>query len=101
MKKIILILSIFNSVVAFSQDTTKTEIFTVFKYENGKTSSEGYIKNGKPDGYWKTYYENGILKSEGNRKNYELDSIWKFYNEDKKLILIITYNKFLFKVGPF
>jgi len=93
MKKIFLILFILSSVIAFSQDTTKVDGYTVFKYENGKKSSEGIIRKGKPDGYWKTYYESGILKSEGNRKNYELDSLWKFYNEEGKLILEITYGK--------
>jgi len=93
MKKIFSILFILCSIVSFSQDSSKTGTFTVFKYENGKISSEGKIRNGKPDGYWKTFYENGILKSEGNRKNYELDSIWKFYNEDGKLILDINYSK--------
>jgi len=91
MKKILIILFLFNSIFAFSQDTSKVVGFTVFKYENGNISSKGFIKNGKPDGYWKTYYENGILKSEGNRKNFELDSTWKFYSEDGKLILDITY----------
>jgi uncharacterized protein len=91
MKKAILIILLFHSILAFSQDTSNVAGFTVFKYENGNISSKGVIKNGKPDGYWKTYYENGVLKSEGDRKNFELDSIWKFYNEDGKLILEITY----------
>jgi uncharacterized protein len=93
MKKFFLLIFLFSAVISFSQDSIKSGTFTVFKYENGKVSSEGYIRNGKPDGYWKTYYENGILKSEGNRKNFELDSIWKFYNEDGKLILEISYAK--------
>ena len=58
-----------------------------------KLSSEGIMKEGKPDGYWKSYYENGNLKSEGNRKNFELDSLWKFYNEEGNLILEINYLK--------
>ncbi|MFH1159366.1 MAG: hypothetical protein V1733_00250 [bacterium] len=49
------------------------------------------MRNGQPDGYWKSFYESGILKSEGNRLNYELDSLWKFYNEQGRLILEITY----------
>jgi uncharacterized protein len=93
MKKIILIIFIFYSSFIFSQDTSKTADFTIFRYENGSKSSEGIIKKGKPDGYWKTYFENGVMKSEGDRKNFELDSIWKFYNDDGKLILDINYKK--------
>lgn len=62
-----------------------------FYYENGVVSSEGEIKNGKPEGYWKTYYPTGILKSEGNRKNYLLDSTWVFYNERGDTIQKINY----------
>ena len=90
MKKILIIIFVFNCLISFSQDTIKTNGYTVFKYENGKKSSEGILKNGKPDNYWKTYYETGVLKSEGNRKNFELDSLWKFYNEKGKLILEIN-----------
>lgn len=68
-----------------------TEGFNSYYYPNGKISSEGYIKNGKPDGYWKNYYENGKIKSEGNRKNAQLDSLWKFYNEEGKLSLSYVY----------
>jgi antitoxin component YwqK of YwqJK toxin-antitoxin module len=49
------------------------------------------MKNGEPDGYWKSYFENGKIKSEGNRKNFELDSLWIFYNEKGQRILDVTY----------
>ncbi len=62
-----------------------------FQYPNGKPSSEGWLVEGKPDGYWKTWYENGQLKSEGNRLNFELDSLWKFYDEQGQLKLEIWY----------
>ncbi|MDY0103357.1 MAG: hypothetical protein RBS07_10485 [Lentimicrobium sp.] len=65
----------------------------IFYHENGKISSEGLMRNGKPDGYWKTFWENGELKSEGNRKNYELDSLWNFYDETGKVTLQINYLK--------
>ncbi|NLE33796.1 MAG: hypothetical protein GX622_01695, partial [Bacteroidales bacterium] len=52
-----------------------------FRYPNGNISSEGYIKNGKPDGYWKSYYVTGVLKSEGKRTSFLLDSIWVFYDQ--------------------
>jgi len=79
--------------LAQKNDTIVKNGFQKFTYPNGKPSSEGLIRDGKPDGYWKSYHENGKLKSEGNREKFELDSLWKFYNEDGKLILEITYKK--------
>lgn len=77
----------------FGQDTLVKDGFQRFFYVNGKMSSEGTIRDGKPDGYWKSYHENGIIKSEGNRLDHELDSLWKFYDQDGKLILEINYKK--------
>lgn len=65
--------------------------YVKFKYPNGIVSSEGTMRDGKPDGYWKSYYETGILKSEGNRKNFLLDSTWNFYNSEGLLVSIINY----------
>jgi uncharacterized protein len=60
-------------------------------YPNGQLSSEGFVKDGKPDGYWKTYYVTGILKSEGKRTNFLLDSTWNFYNHSGDLVEVINY----------
>lgn len=57
-------------------------VFVRYYYESGNVSSEGYLRDYKPDGYWKNFFEDGTLKSEGNRKNFELDSLWKFYYSD-------------------
>ncbi len=65
--------------------------YNKFYYENGKISSEGRMKDGKPDGYWKNYYKNGLIKIEGNRKNFLLDSIWKFYDEKGRITKSIEY----------
>lgn len=65
----------------------------VFYHSNGKIASEGYMRDGQPDGYWKTYDEYGNIRSEGNRKDFELDSLWKFYDDDNKLKLSITYKE--------
>ncbi len=89
-KTIIVFLLFVLPLLSEAQDTT---VYTKFYYENGVVSSEGFIKNGKPDGYWKTYNEKGILISEGNRKNFELDSVWKFYSEAAKLSMEINYQK--------
>ncbi len=90
-KNILFFLVLIISFSAYSQDTINKNLYKKFYYENGKVSSEGYIKNGKPDGYWKTYYEDGTLKSEGNRLNFELDSLWKFYNEKGEIVVNIKY----------
>jgi len=76
-----------------AQNTVTPNGINTFRFPNGKVSSEGTMRDNKPDGYWKTFYETGILKSEGNRKNYELDSTWKFYDEKGKLTLQINYKK--------
>jgi len=73
-----------------------------FFYPNGSISSEGFLKNGKPDGYWKTYYPNGKIKSEGKRTNFIIDSTWIFYDENGDTIEKINYylgqkNGFYFK----
>ena len=64
-----------------------------FYYSNGQVSSEGYIKNGLPEGYWISYYPNGIIKSEGNRKASLLDSTWIFYSELGNIQSKINYKK--------
>ena len=74
-------------------DTVVQNGHQVFYHSNGKIASEGTMRDGKPDGYWKTYNDLGILKSEGNRLNYELDSLWKFYDDEGELKLSITYKK--------
>ena len=63
----------------------------VFRYANGTPSSEGLLRDRKPDGYWKTFHENGQLKSEGNRKDFLLDGTWYFYSETGDTTLIVNY----------
>lgn len=82
MKKIILfILLILPAALSAQKEDEIKDGYTTFKYPNGNISSEGFIRNGKPDGYWKSYYVTGILKSEGKRRSYLLDSIWVFYDQ--------------------
>lgn len=70
-----------------------------FNYPSGQVSSEGTLRDGKPDGLWKTYYESGQLKSIGKRTDFLLDSIWVFFRENGDTSLIINYRKDL-KNGP-
>jgi antitoxin component YwqK of YwqJK toxin-antitoxin module len=76
-----------------AQEEGLSDGFTVFYHENGEKSSEGMIKDGKPEGYWKTFSEEGILLSEGNRKNHLLDSIWNFYDDEGNLKMEISYKE--------
>ncbi len=75
----------------FLNETFAQEEYKKFYYENGVLSSEGFLENNKPIGFWKTYHKNGKLKSTGNRKNYLLDSVWCFYDEKQKIQMSITY----------
>jgi antitoxin component YwqK of YwqJK toxin-antitoxin module len=83
MKRIfILLFFVFIGLISFTQEKgTLKDGYQVFKYPNGTISSEGLIKNGKPEGYWKSFYVTGVKKSEGRRTNYLLDSIWVFYDQ--------------------
>ena len=53
--------------------------------------SEGIMKNGVPDGYWKSYYVSGVIKSEGRWTNSKVDSIWNFYNQAGELVQSLSY----------
>ncbi|MCP4310081.1 MAG: hypothetical protein GY790_02360 [Bacteroidetes bacterium] len=76
---------------AFGQEKNKDSTFVQIYYPNGQVSTEGTMKNGKPDGYWRTYYVTGVIKSEGRRSNFLLDSIWNFYNQAGELQQCISY----------
>jgi uncharacterized protein len=76
----------------FAQESnTINDGYQIFKYPNGTVSSEGLMKNGKPEGFWKSYYVTGIKKSEGRRTNFLLDSIWIFYDQAGDTLRKINY----------
>lgn len=77
---LLFVIACFNSLFAQENGSVK-DGYQVFKYPNGSVSSEGLIKNGKPEGFWKSYYVSGIMKSEGRRTNFMLDSIWVFFDQ--------------------
>lgn len=88
---IFLFLFIYNADCQINNDSSNIE-YKIFYFPNTKIiSSEGYLRDGNPDGYWKNYYSTGILKSEGNRKNFNLDGLWKFYNDSAQLTVSIEY----------
>ncbi len=95
MRKIIhiFLFFLFNHSIAQQGSELNQNGYNKFYYDNGNISSEGLMREGRPDGYWKTYSLNGNIKSEGNRKNYELDSAWKFYDKKGKIVTEINYVK--------
>lgn len=66
--------------------------YQVFNYPDGQVSSEGTMRDGRPDGYWRTYYESGQLKSEGNRVEFLLEGLWIFYSEEGDTTLTVHYH---------
>lgn len=87
---IVIVLLLLTQLTAQSQNKLENG-FTQFKYGNGQVSSEGTMRDGKPDGMWVSYYTTGVIKSKGKRSNFLLDSIWKFYNEQGLLTEEISY----------
>lgn len=91
-KDIFILIFLISSNVAYCQPVEEIpDGYHVFKYPNGAVSSEGIIKNGKPDGFWKSYYVTGIKKAEGKRTSFLLDSIWVFYDQTGDTVEKINY----------
>lgn len=89
---LVLILMFCLHIELFAQSADKlADGFNVIYYPNGKVSSKGFIRNGKPDGYWKTYYPSGVIKTEGKRTNFLLDSTWIFYTESGDTLQKVDY----------
>jgi len=75
---------------AFCQPDT-TWRYTKFYYPDSVVSSEGWMRDGKPDGYWISYYPSGVIQSKGNRKDFLLDSVWCFYDSKGNLKSELSY----------
>jgi uncharacterized protein len=94
MKKYIIIITLsLLSILSIGQTDSSEKKLVQFFFDNGNISSEGYLRNNKPDGYWRTYFEDGTIKSEGNRENFQLHGVWKFYNADGTIQLEINYKE--------
>ncbi|MBN2814135.1 MAG: hypothetical protein JXQ80_08665, partial [Bacteroidales bacterium] len=94
MKKIDLVAIVVIVTLSYSvnaQEIQNNNGFNRFYYPNGKPSSEGIMKNGKPEGFWITYFPTGMVKSKGNRRNHLLDSTWVFFNEKGDTLQKISY----------
>ena len=86
-------------VLSFSHEVFSQTGYQAFTYPGGQVASEGMLRDGRPDGLWKTYYENGQLKSIGKRTDFLLDSTWLFFSEVGDTSLIVNYKRDL-KNGP-
>ena len=53
---------------AWAQDSTQVQ----YRYPSGAVSSQGWLVDGIPEGYWRSFYADGTWKSEGNRLRGEL-----------------------------
>jgi len=84
------LMSVMLAGVLMSQDMLQ-DGYNRFYYGNGQISSEGMIRDGKPDGKWISYHVNGQVKSVGIRRNFQLDSIWSFYDEKGNITAEIEY----------
>ena len=87
---IILICLVLSAVLKLEAQENESKFVQIF-YPNGQVSTEGTMRGGQPDGYWRTYYVTGVVKSEGKRTNFLLDSIWNFYNQSGELVQSISY----------
>lgn len=93
MKKVCMILAFALSwCSAYAQNQINNNGYNKFYYPDGSISSEGTLRNGKPDGFWKTYYPDGKLKSAGKRTEFQLDSTWLFLDERGDTTSLINYN---------
>lgn len=88
---LVFICSLVLAIPLIAQDESNETGFVMFYYPNGQISSEGYMRDSIPEGYWKTYYVTGVIKSEGKRINYLLDSTWNFFNQTGELVQRINY----------
>lgn len=74
-----------------AQDSLLRNGLVVLKYPDGNRSSEGYMKDGLPNGIWKSWYPGGAMKSIGLLNMGKSDSLWKFYTEEGLLKTTIQY----------
>ncbi len=58
MRKLISLFVLFQIFLfGYAQDSSNTGTYKIFYYPDSNKSSEGYLVNGKPDGWWKSYNE--------------------------------------------
>jgi len=71
------------------QDSTRVQ----YRFPSGGVSSEGWLVNGIPEGFWQSYHEDGTRKSEGNRRQGQLEGEWIFYDEQGRVETTLRYEQ--------
>ena len=99
MKRVLSIICLVFIVFCLSTEIFSQTGYQTYTYPGGQVASKGMLRDGRPDGLWKTYYESGQLKSIGRRVDFLLDSTWVFFSEAGDTTLIVNYKKDL-KNGP-
>jgi uncharacterized protein len=77
--------------LAWTQPEMENCVWTIYTFPEGNKASEGCLKNGQPEGEWKTYFENGQLKSVGFRTDFELSGTWIFFHSNGKKQRSVEY----------
>ena len=93
MKRVFSVISLVFIGLLFSMEVFSQIEYKTFTYPSGQIASEGTLRDGRPDGLWKTYYESGQLKSIGKRTDFLLDSTWVFLSENGDTTLIVNYKR--------
>ena len=72
-----------------SMDTVAVQ----YTFLDGSISSEGFLVNGRPDGYWRNYHPGGALASEGSRSGGKLAGVWTFYDEKERFVESVPFEQ--------
>ena len=72
-----------------AQDSVLVE----YRFPNGAVSSSGWLVDGLPTGFWRSFHEDGIRKSEGNWREGVLDGEWIFYDAKGRVETTLTYDQ--------
>lgn len=86
MKKLVVILVLMLSGVAFGQEIQPvleaegSLVKATYHYDNGAVQQVGYFKDGKLDGKWTSYDVNGNVSAIAEYTNGEKSGKWMFYS---------------------
>lgn len=91
-KFLIIICLCVQSLLTYSQSNDGLKQIELY-YPDGPLAGRGFMRDGKPDGYWINFYSSGVKKSEGNRVNFELEGPWIFYDTTGAVAHVIEYRQ--------
>ena len=70
--RFILFIILNSTFLILHSQVTNPNGYNTFYYDNGAKSSEGTMRDGKADGYWKNYYKNGKLTEKTTVPAYQI-----------------------------